>query len=49
MGYCHPCAEPLADTELLDHIRLLHPDDQPEHWPDGSPVIHEDPELWASP
>lgn len=42
VGYCYPCAERIDDGELLDHVRLIHPDDQPERWPDGDLVIHDE-------
>jgi hypothetical protein len=54
-GHCEICNEdidPGGLREMVDHIRLLHPDDyeEPEQWPDGGFVIHEEPsdlnEAW---
>jgi len=38
---CDLCATFQPADTLLDHIRLMHPDDYEELavWPDGSPVI----------
>ena len=56
MGVCHVCDDDtIPDTELLDHIRVMHPDawgDGPEKWPDGEFVIHDgtlDPSDFAGP
>jgi hypothetical protein len=42
-GYTEDNSESLlADVEvMLDHIRVMHPDDyeEPERWPDGSLVV----------
>ena len=47
MWECRLCKETdIADVEVLDHIRLMHPDDYAalnlEVWPDGYPVIDEE-------
>jgi hypothetical protein len=42
MGICHLCQETPPDAELLDHLRVMHPDayaDGPQRWPDGGLVI----------
>jgi hypothetical protein len=42
MGACHLCPEMPPDTELLDHLRVMHPDaygDGPLRWPDGGVVV----------
>lgn len=44
MARCHVCQPEaaIADEEILNHVRLLHPEqwgDGIECWPDGSPVI----------
>lgn len=42
MAHCHVCETDVPDLELLDHLRLLHPDrygDGPETWPDGEFVV----------
>lgn len=42
MAWCELCKTKVPDPEILDHVRLLHPDeygDGPETWPDGSLVI----------
>lgn len=46
MGVCylHQPPEPVPDVELLDHMRVLHPDvwgDGPERWPDGRIVVYD--------
>lgn len=43
-GYCLLCSSDVPSEELLDHIRVMHPDDYepPLTWPDGSLVIIED-------
>lgn len=42
-SHCHLChTTGLASAELLDHLRLLHPDawgDGPDRWPDGEAVV----------
>jgi hypothetical protein len=41
-GLCHLCHTALPTPELLEHLRLMHPDDYgdgPERWPDGGPVV----------
>lgn len=44
MHYCHLCDEHVGNGRLLDHYRLLHPDEDaaPEAWPDGERVIYDD-------
>jgi hypothetical protein len=42
MGHCLRCDEPVPDDQLLDHLRVLHPDDYgdgPLRWPDGALVV----------
>jgi hypothetical protein len=44
MGTCHLCPPDDAavpDTELLDHVRVVHPDayEAVDLWPDGRPLI----------
>ena len=39
---CPPDDSAVPDSEMADHLRLIHPDvygDGPERWPDGSVVI----------
>lgn len=39
---CPPDDNQIPDTDVLDHLRVVHPDaygDGPDLWPDGSPVI----------
>jgi hypothetical protein len=41
-GICHLCNEPVAGEEILDHLRVVHPDvygDGPPRWPDGRLAI----------
>lgn len=41
-GICHHCNEPVAGEDILNHLRLVHPDvygDGPPRWPDGSLAI----------
>lgn len=41
---CELCKEMFATTDILEHLRLLHPDaygDGPEQWPDGTVVIYD--------
>jgi hypothetical protein len=49
-GACLLCQpnETVPLAEILDHLRLIHPSqwDGLETWPDGSPVIYEDTELF---
>lgn len=45
MGTCflHDPPEKIADVELLDHLRVVHPETWgggPERWPDGRIVVH---------
>ena len=42
MGRCNRCDETVEDVALIDHIRVMHPDDYgdgPERWPDGQIVV----------
>lgn len=41
MATCDLCPETVADEDMVDHLRLLHPDmyDPVETWPDGRRVI----------
>lgn len=39
---CPPGDNTVPDSEMVDHLRLIHPDvygDGPECWPDGSVVV----------
>jgi hypothetical protein len=41
-GTCLICNEPVPGEEILNHLRLAHPDtygDGPPRWPDGSLAI----------
>lgn len=46
MGTCHICPQgdnTVPDDEVVDHLRVLHPDvygEGPERWPDGDVVVH---------
>lgn len=43
-GHCNVCGEDVPSAELLDRLRVMHPDhygDGPERWPDGGIVIYE--------
>lgn len=43
-GRCELCKEMFPISEILEHLRLFHPDeygDGPETWPDGTIVIHD--------
>lgn len=41
---CNKCDEFYPADQIVNHIRLMHPDTDsgPEFWPDGDPIIHED-------
>ena len=44
-GHCCMCHEPLATSDLLEHVRVIHPDqygDGPERWSDGNIVVHDE-------
>lgn len=48
---CSVCNQEMHGSQLLDHMRLLHPDQYEElelslmdFWPDGNLVVHEDPD-----
>lgn len=43
-GHCDLCREDVPSMELLDHIRVMHPDhyERPLTWPDGQHVIIEE-------
>lgn len=39
---CPPDDQDLGDEDLMDHLRLHHPEqwgDGPDRWPDGRPVV----------
>jgi hypothetical protein len=41
---CSECGVGLSAAEVLEHLRLAHPDDYGsglETWPDGRPVVHD--------
>jgi len=41
---CHPDEQAVPDHDMLDHLRVHHPDaygDGPERWPDGEIVIYD--------
>ena len=45
MATCLLCAEDYPDVEILDHLRVIHPDvwgDGPERWPDGRIVVYDE-------
>ena len=43
MNECLLCVEQFSDLSgLLNHIRLFHPDDFPEQWPDGGLVFYDE-------
>lgn len=41
MANCNLCPETPRDHGILDHIRVMHPDqwEEPEKWPDGGLVF----------
>jgi hypothetical protein len=42
MAYCALCNEHLPIIEILNHVRVFHPNDYGDGidvWPDGNPVI----------
>jgi hypothetical protein len=42
MGKCNLCVEQMPDEQLLEHLRIVHPEiygDGPLAWPDGGLVI----------
>lgn len=42
MGTCNLCDEHPDDEEMLEHLRVMHPNeygDGPDRWPDGGLVI----------
>lgn len=42
MATCHRCNEHPDDCEILEHMRVMHPDDYgdgPTTWPDGGLFI----------
>jgi hypothetical protein len=46
MGICLVCVpeQPMSDLDLLDHLRLMHPDvygDGFERWADGRIVVYD--------
>lgn len=43
MANCLICGDTPPDSEIWDHLRLMHPDHwgDGERWPDGEPVIHD--------
>ncbi|AHH98263.1 hypothetical protein [Kutzneria albida] len=43
-GHCHVCRSDMPSVDLLNHLRLLHPDvwGALETWPDGHVVIFDD-------
>ncbi|MFF0823040.1 hypothetical protein ACFYUR_21985 [Micromonospora haikouensis] len=56
MATCHLCPpddNTVDDRDILDHLRVIHPDqygEGPQRWPDGQPVIVDttlDPADWA--
>jgi hypothetical protein len=47
-GVCLVCQEDVPSEELVDHIRVMHPDlygDGPMLWPDGKRVVIDESEL----
>lgn len=47
VGYCFGCQEEVPDNNIINHVRLFHVDAMPEFWPDGEPVISEDPDDYG--
>lgn len=43
MARCELCGEAIESYELLQHLRVMHPDIEIEleFWPDGGPVVHD--------
>lgn len=42
MATCELCRDAVPDAEILDHLRVIHPEqygDGPRTWPDGQLVI----------
>lgn len=42
MGVCNLCGDTPDDADLLEHLRVIHPDDYgdgPTRWPDGRIVV----------
>jgi hypothetical protein len=41
---CQLCGQRMVTPAILDHVRLMHPDQDavPERWPDGGLVIYEE-------
>ncbi|GAB3251075.1 hypothetical protein [Kineosporia babensis] len=41
MATCNLCPETPLDDEILDHIRVMHPEqwEEPQRWPDGGFVF----------
>lgn len=42
MATCGLCPEEVPDEDVLDHLRVMHPDqygDGPDQWPNGDVVI----------
>lgn len=42
-GTCYICDES-AQENIIEHIRVMHPDLEIEKWPDGGIIVHEDPD-----
>jgi hypothetical protein len=42
--FCQPCKEAVPSDKLLDHARLMHPDQdaEVELWEDGQPVVYDE-------
>jgi len=41
-GTCNLCGERLPLEQVIEHLRVMHPDDYgdgPATWPDGEPVV----------
>lgn len=53
MWRCALCLDAIVSDKVVDHFRLMHPnvhlDAEPETWPDGEPVVYDDPDTedWA--
>lgn len=46
-GVCLVCEEDVPSEELVDHLRVMHPDvyESPLEWPDGKRVVIDESEL----
>lgn len=50
MATCELCGEQPEDAAILDHLRVMHPEqygDGPEVWPDGGIVVLDETDYSA--